>query len=143
MKKADSKEVISREAAIEEFRDFLNAYTRRKTFSNEKIEEDYPDAIEAVQLGLLVFNEKKTPTFTLETPIKSEEGTVVLDKVVFRTRIKPSTKADLASGIDLRKDSVKFALNIAAYIVDQPRSMLDKFEPFDYDVIQQVGSVFS
>lgn len=143
MKKEAQKEVLSREVAITEVRSFLKKFNRRKTFSDDKIEEDYPDLLEAVQLGLVVFGEDKNPTFTLETPIKNDEGEITLKEVTFRTRIKPSTKADLASGIDLRKDAAKYSLNVISYIVDQPRAMLDKFEPFDYDVIQQVSSVFS
>ena len=143
MKKVSTKEVINREVAIQEVRSFLEKFNRRKQYSDEKIEEDYPDVLEAVQLGLLVFDDNKIPSFTLETPVHNQDGEVVLKDVTFRTRIKPSTKADLASGIDLRKDAAKYSLNIISYIVDQPRAMLDKFEPFDYDVIQQVSSVFS
>lgn len=143
MKTKDTKEVISKEVAIEEIRNFLNKYNRRQDFSDSKIEEDYPDALEAVQLGLLVFDDKKVPLFTLETPIKDDDNEVVLKQVSFKTRIKPSTKANLAEGIDLRKQAVKYSLNVVAFIIDQPKPMLDKFEPFDYDVIQQVSSVFS
>jgi len=138
-----NKELIAREVALSELRNFLNKYNRKQDFSDAKIEEDYPDALEAVELGLLIFDEKKVPVFTLETPVKNDDGDVALALVNFKTRIKPSTKANLAEGIDLRKQAVRYSLNIVAHIIDQPKPMLDKFEPFDYDVIQQVSSVFS
>lgn len=143
MTKKSTKEVISREVAIEEIRSFLGKYIRRTEFTDEKIEEDYPDVLEAVQMGLITFDDKKVPTFTLETPIKNEDGDVAVEKVTFRTRVKPTTKAALGEGIDLRKQAIKYSLNVIAYIIDQPKPMLDKFEPFDYDVIQQTSSVFS
>lgn len=143
MNKKATKDALSKEVAIKEVRSFLERFNRRKNFTDDKIEEDYPDLLEAVQLGLVVFDDKKMPTFTLESPVKNDEGEVVVKDVTFKTRIKPSTKADLAHGIDLRKDAAKYSLNVISYIVDQPRAMLDKFEPFDYDVIQQVSSVFS
>jgi len=143
MKTVKNKEVIDREVAIVEVRNFLNHFNRKQDPSDQNIEELYPDVLEAVQLGLLVFNGEKSPVLTLEKPIENDEGIVSLSSVEFRTRIKPSTKANLSEGIDLRKQAVKYSLNVVAYIIDQPKPMLDKFSPFDYDVIQQVSSVFS
>ena len=92
---------ISKEIAKQELFDFLAPYYRhlRVKPTLEEIEEGYHNVIEAICNGRLVF-ENGVPKYTLEDPIKSEDGSVIVDVITFKTRIKPSDKANLAKGID-------------------------------------------
>ena len=133
---------ISKDVALVELEQFVNCYVKKPVPFNE-LEETYPDVLEAIMEGLLVFDENKTPTYKLKHPIKGEEsGNVVLDSLTFRTRIKPSTKADLAKGLFLQTDVLNYQLRVTSYVIDQPIAMLDKLSSFDYDVATQVSTVF-
>lgn len=136
-----SKQAISDEVALKEVIDFVQKWKRRPQ-KEDLIKEDYPDVIEAVKSGNLVFDENQRPIYTLRSPIKTSEGNVHLDKVEFRIRVKPTTQADLADGLKLQTQQAKYVLRVISYIIDQPLTMLDKFEGDDYDTIQQICTVF-
>jgi hypothetical protein len=107
------------------------------------LKETYPDVLEAIVDGYLSFDEDGLPILKLKQPIKSESGNVVLSEVTFKTRIKPTALASIAKGIDLKNDALTLQLKMISYIIDQPVAMLDKFGRYDYDVINQVSTVFS
>jgi hypothetical protein len=75
-------------------------------------------------------------------PIKNDAGDVSKSFVEFKTRIKPTVKADLAGGINLQKDVAKYSLVVIAHIIGVTVRELDKFESEDYDVISQLATVF-
>jgi hypothetical protein len=134
---------ISKDVALLDLEKFVNKFVKKPVPFNE-LEETYPDVLEAIMDGLLVFDENQNPTFTLKYPIKGEEsGNVVLDKLTFKTRIKPTQLAEIAKGLNPQKEIFTLQLKMTSHIIDQPMSMLDKFERYDYDVISQVASVFT
>lgn len=137
-----SKKKIDQEVALEELRTFLSKYIRRFSATDAKLKDEYPDVLEAIELGLLTFPDNK-PVYQLETPVKNEEGEVSFSKVEFKTRIKPSTKANLAEGLDLKKSAVQYGLNVTSYASGIPKPVLDRLDKFDFDVVQQVVAVFS
>lgn len=133
---------ISKDVALLDLENFVNSFVK-KPVPKDQLEETYPDVLEAIMDGLLTFDEKQVPTFKIKHPIKGEEsGNVVLDTLTFKTRIKPSTKADLAKGLFLQTDVLNYQLRVTAYVIDQPIAMLDKLSSFDYDVATQVATVF-
>lgn len=133
---------VSKEVALEDLEKFVNSFVKKPVPANE-LEESYPDVLDAIMDGFLSFDENSLPKLKLKNPIKSEEGTVVLSDVTFRTRIKPTTLADLAKGLHPQKEVFTLQLKMTSYIIDQPIAMLDKFDRYDYDVISQVASVFT
>lgn len=141
MSKQTSKEVISEEVAVNEVLEFINRYSK-KPIEIDTVKESHSAIVEAVQIGKLVFNENKVPTYTLQFPLISEGGGVHKDVIEFKTRIKPTTKADLAKGIDLAKDVANYSLRLIAFIIGCTVKELDLFEPEDYDVISEVAAVF-
>lgn len=142
---AKKTEVLSEEMALKEFTAFLIEWREdgNDDVTDTHIKEMYPNALAALQGGFLVFNDKKIPTLTLQVPIKDEDDNVVLDTINFRTRIKPSTQADLAKGLDVSKETLLFALNILSYLINQPIAFIDRLSKRDYATAQQVASVFS
>jgi hypothetical protein len=134
------KQVISEEIAVNEVLDFINYYSK-KPIQIDDVKEKHEAIVEAVVSGNLVFEDKK-PIYTLVHPIKNDKGEVSRDKVEFKTRIKPTTKADLAKGIDLQKDVANYSLRIIAYIIGSTTKELDLFEPIDYDVISEISTLF-
>ncbi len=134
---------ISKDVALVELENFVNKFVKKPVPFNE-LEDSYPDVLEAIMDGLLVFDENLNPTFKLKYPIKGEEsGNVVLDSLTFKTRIKPTQLADIAKGLNPQKEVFTLQLKMTSFIIDQPIAMLDKFERYDYDVISQVASVFT
>jgi hypothetical protein len=133
---------ISEEIAVEEVLDFVNYYSK-KPIKLEEVKEQYLSTVEAVQSGNLVFEgDAKKPKYTLVHILKNEEGGIYMDGIEFKTRIKPTTKADLAKGLDLQKDLANYSLRCISHIIGTTVKELDKFEPIDYDVISEVSAVF-
>lgn len=137
-----AKTVISKEVALDELEKFVNFYSK-KPFPRVKLEESYPDVLDGIMDGLLSFDDKQVPTYKLRFPIKTEDGaSVVLSEVSFKTRIKPSTKADLSKGLHPMNEVFAIQLNMLSFIIDQTITMIDKFEPYDYDTVSQIAAVF-
>jgi hypothetical protein len=135
---------ISKEVALDELEIFINKFVKRPVSKN-KLEKTYPDVLDAVMDGFLSFDEEtRMPKYKLKHPIKNDEGTVSLSEINdFKTRIKPSTLASLAKGLHPTEEVFQLQLNMTAYILNQPIAMIDKFERYDYDVLNQIASVFS
>jgi hypothetical protein len=136
-----SKEAITKEMAIQEIQKFIEKFEETKK-DEFKVENDYPQVIQAMQSGLLSFNSDSIPSFKLKYPILNEDKQVALDSVSFRTRIKPTQLRDIMKGLDIGKNQIEYTLRCLAYITGQPVAMLDKLEKFDYKVIEQVSTVF-
>lgn len=133
---------IATEMAIKEVRDFVETYDDGKRKEDWQIENDYPQLLRAVELGLLVFDDKKKPTLTLKEPIMNDDNEVSVDVITFRTRIKPTQLAEVMKGVDLSKNQLEYSLRCIAYLTGQAKGMLDKLGKFDYKVIDQVSTVF-
>lgn len=135
--------VISKKVALEDLEKFVNKFVKKPVPQNE-LEETYPDVLDAIMEGYLSFNQETLiPKLSLKYPIKGEDGSVVVSTIDFKTRIKPTTLADLAKGLHPQKEMFTLQLKMTSYIIDQPVAMLDKFDRYDYDVISQVVAVFT
>lgn len=142
------KKAVNQEVAIEDLRAFLSKYKKREArkgeLTQEKLLEDYPDVIEAICDGLITFDDRNHPTFKLRHPIVPESGNTDLGttEVTFRTRIKVSDKARIMDGLNVQTQQAKYVLRYTAYITELAISDIDRLDPEDYDVINQIGSVF-
>lgn len=136
------KPVISKEVALKELEKFIDVFVK-KPVSKDKLEKTYPDVLDAIMDGYLSFDKDMVPTYKLKDPVKLEDGSVFLSEIKFRTRIKPLTLRALAKGIDLQTDPMGLQLNMVAFITDQSMEMIDKYERYDCDAIQQIATVFS
>jgi len=140
------KTVIEKEVAIVELGNLVNKYVKkhvRTPATNDDLEKGYPDVLDAIMDGFLSFDKDGLPVYKLSSPIKNDSGDVTLSELTFKTRIKPLTLADLAKGLNPQTEVFTLQLRMTAYIIGEPLSMLDKFSAYDYDVISQVGSIFS
>ena len=140
----DKESVISTEVALKEINDFLYIYLFEDK-TDEELKEDYPQLITAIEKGMLVFdsdNEMK-PTFTLLNPVFTDDGSVDIDKIVFRTRMKASDSERIFKGINVNQDMPKYLNILISYFAQlKSRSYLDKISKFDKKVIEQVSTVF-
>lgn len=135
-------EVVSKDVALEDLENFINHYSK-KPCDKTTLSESYPDALDAIMEGLLVFDEQtKAPKLKLKEPVLAEDNSIALSELDFRTRIKPSTKAELGKGLSIQTDVLTYQLRLVSHIIGQPIAMLDKLSPFDYDVVSQVSVVF-
>jgi hypothetical protein len=91
------KKVISEDVALDSLELFVNKWVK-KPAPKDELKESYSDVFDAICDGLLVFDEKQNPSYSLKEAIKSDTGNVVVDKLSFRTRIHPSTLADISEG---------------------------------------------
>ena len=137
-----NKTVISKDVALKELETLVNRFVK-KPVPFEELEETYPDILDAIMDGYLSFDGTGLPVLTLKDPVKNDKGEVSLSEVKFRTRIKPTVLRDLAKGVDLKKDPLGLQLKMVAYITDQPEIMIDNYERYDCDVIQQIATIFS
>jgi hypothetical protein len=135
------KKVISEDVALDSLELFVNKWVK-KPAPKDELKESYSDVFDAICDGLLVFDEKQNPSYSLKEAIKSDTGNVVVDKLSFRTRIHPSTLADISEGLNPQKQMFKLQLRMTSYIIDQPIAMLDKLGRYDYDVVSQLAAVF-
>lgn len=129
---------ISEEIAIQEIKDYLLNFVDGEV----NVKESYPKTLEAVMQGRLVFSEDLTPTYTLLQVLN--KGTEFEKKqIVFRTRVKPTDTANLAKGIDLKLDTVKYSLILIAHLCGLATiNELDNLSKKDYSFIQEFSPVF-
>lgn len=145
-----SKKVLATDVALEELTKFLKKHKakefRRGTIKIDKISEEYIDVLEALEYGNLTFDDKLNPKYTLIEPIlpddKDADASLGIREITFRSRIKPSVKADLMDGLDVQKQAGKFSMRYVSYIIQQPIAILDKLSNDDYDALNQICSVF-
>lgn len=136
--------VVSKDVALDELELFINKWVKRPVSKN-KLEKTYPDVLDAIMDGFLSFEEATgMPKYKLKYPIKNDDGNISMSEINdFKTRIKPSALASLAKGLHPSEEVFQLQLNMTAYILNQPVAMIDKFERYDYDVLNQIASVFS
>ena len=136
------KVVISKEVALKELEQLINRFVK-KPVSNDKLEETYPDILDAIMDGYLSFDGTGVPVLKLKDPIKLEDGSILHSEINFRTRIKPLTLANIAKGLNPQTEVFMLQLKMTSFIIDKEVEMLDNFSRYDWDVIQQVAAVFS
>lgn len=144
---ADKKK-ISEDVALVDITKFLKKFKakefRRGQLDDAKIREEYIDVLEAIEDGLITFNEENHPTYTLRNPIEVEskdkdKGTY---HVNFKTRVKPSEKARIMDGLNVEKQAGTFAIKYICFVAQLSKSDVDMLSADDYDVINQICSVF-
>lgn len=139
---------IAADVAVQELESFLKIHMkkefRRGNMDREKIEDEFPDVIEAIEDGLLVFNEKNQPTYKLRYPLfeKAENQDLVVKEVSFRTRIKGADKSVLLDGLDPKKQVGTYIVKIISYITQLSITEVKELEREDYDTLNQLCSVF-
>lgn len=136
------KTVINEDVALNDLELFVNRFVK-KPVPREELKDTYPDVLDAIMDGYLSFKEDGSPLLSLKNPIKNVKGEISISEINFRTRIKPTTLADLAKGLNAQKEIFTLQLRMVAYIIDQPVQMLDNFDRYDYDVLSQVATVFT
>ena len=136
------KAVISKKVALKELEQLVNRFVK-KPVSNDKLEETYPDILDAIMDGYLSFDGMGVPVLKLKDPIKLEDGSVLHSEINFRTRIKPLTLANIAKGLNPQTEVFMLQLKMTSFIIDKDVEMLDNFSRYDWDVIQQLAAVFS
>lgn len=146
MKTAEKK--VSREVAIKDLTNFLKKH-KSKEFSRGKltddvIEEDYIDVIEAIEDGLLVFDDKAKPTYTLRNPLfaTADDKSLQVTEVTFRSRIKESDKNMLMDNLDIKKQMGTYTIKYISFITQLSMTEVKELEKDDFEVLNQICSVF-
>lgn len=140
-KKMNKEQKISDELAEIEVLNFINNWVE-KPISLEQVATDYPNILDAVKYGRLVFSEDFVPKYQLQSPIKNDSGEVSISEVEFKTRISPLNQARLAKGLNITTDQLQFLLVCVAYIIGKTVQELDKFSKKDYNTVREIASVF-
>lgn len=131
---------LDHDIAVKETLRFLSFKTK-KPYEGDNVEEDYPSIFNAIKEGRLYIDEDNKPVYTLIEPINAGKEHSILE-VTFKTRIKPTTKADLSDGLKLATQEAKFQLRLIAHMIGQHVVMLDNFCDEDYAVIQDICIFF-
>lgn len=143
-----SSKKVSNEIAVQEITNFLKKHNekefRRGKITEETILEDYLDTIEAIEDGLLVFDEKMKPTYTLRTPLYGEakDKSLIKSTVSFRSRIKEADKNLLMDNLDIKKQMGTYTIKYISYITQLSMTEVKELESDDFDVLNQICSVF-
>lgn len=139
---------VARDVVLKELTAFLKKHKkkefRRGKVTPESIEEDYVDVIEALEDGLLVFDEKQKPTYTLRSPLfaDAEDKKLIVKEVTFRSRIKEADKNLLMDNLDIKKQMGTYTLKYIAYITQLSMTEVKELDTDDFDVLNQICSVF-
>lgn len=139
---------VPTEVAIVELTNFLKKHKekdfRRGKMTQDVIEEDYVDVIEAIEDGLLVFDEKSKPTYTLRNPLyaTAEDKSLQKTEVTFRSRIKEADKNLLMDNLDIKKQMGTYTIKYISYITQLSMTEVKELETDDFDVLNQICSVF-
>lgn len=140
------KKAISEEVAIQELTEFLKKYKKREfrkgLMTRDKILDEYPNVIDALMDGLLIFNDKQEPKLTLREPIEAKDKDLGVYEVTFRTRIRPSDQARIMDGLNLQTQQAKYVIKFLSYVADLSQGEIDLLDKEDYDTINQIASVF-
>lgn len=142
------KQVLSPEVAVAELTNFLKKHKskefRRGQLTEEKIKEDYVDVLEAIEDGLLVFDEKGNPEYTLEKPLfeDAENQDLVVKTIKFRSRVKAADKALVMDGLDFEKQRGTYVIKLLSYITMLSVAEVKQLENEDFVVLNQLCSVF-
>lgn len=141
------KKKVGTDVAIKELTEFLKKYKkkefRRGKMTLDSIKEDYIDVIEAIEDGYLVFVEGK-PTYTLREPLFSnaEDKNLIVKEVKFRSRIKEADRAILMDGLNPETQKGTYVLKTLSYITQLSITEVKELEKEDFDVLNQICSVF-
>lgn len=139
---------VPTEVAIVELTNFLKKHKekdfRRGKMTQDVIEEDYVDVIEAIEDGLLVFDEKSKPIYTLRNPLyaTAEDKSLQKTEVTFRSRIKEADKNLLMDNLDIKKQMGTYTIKYISYITQLSMTEVKELETDDFDVLNQICSVF-
>jgi len=143
-----SSKKVPTEVAIKDLTEFLKKYKekefRRGKMTEDVIEEDYIDVIEAIEDGLLVFDDKMKPTYTLRRPLygDAEDKSLTINEVTFRARIKESDKNMLMDGLDIKKQLGTYTIKYISFMTQLSMTEVKELEKDDFDVLNQICSVF-
>lgn len=147
MEKKNKEMKVSRSLALQEFTVFLKKWKskefKRGKLTSEIIEEQYIDVIEAIEEGNLIF-ENGSPVYTLKAPIFSESKNDenIVATVKFRSRIKKADLTRVMDNLDIEKQKGTYVLKLIGYITQLSKPEYDRLENDDFDVLNQICSVF-
>jgi len=134
-----TKPVISEELASNEIHEYLLNFVDGEI----NVKENYPKTLDAVMCGRLSFEKDLTPVYTLIEPLNAESIEFKQNELRFKTRVKPTSTATLAKGIDLKTDAVKYSLVLIAHIIGVASiNELDNLSKKDWALIQELTPVF-
>ena len=143
-KNLEVNQVISDELAVIELRKFVAKYRRRDArkglLKDEKLLDEYPNVIDAITDGLIIFDDKNHPKYKLREPLMDSVENI--EEITFRTRIKPSDQSRLMDGINIQTQTAKYVLRFIGYITGLAQGDIDRLDKEDYDTINQICSVF-
>ncbi|WP_300440698.1 hypothetical protein [Christiangramia sp.] len=147
-KKQEDQKSVSSEMALKELKNFLKKHKskefRRGQLTDDKIREDYVDVLEAIEDGLLVFDDKLHPTYTLEHPLyeNSDNPDLVVKQVNFRSRVKAADKTLIMDGLDFEKQRGTYVVKLLSYITKLSITDIKQLENEDFVILNQLCSVF-
>lgn len=143
-----SSKKVSNEIAVKEVTDFLRKHKekefKRGKMTEDVILEDYIDVIEAVEDGLITFDDHGKPVYTLKKPLYADakDKSLVIDKVTFRARIKESDKNMLMDNLDVKKQMGTYTIKYISFMTQLSMTEVKELENDDFDVLNQICSVF-
>lgn len=155
----ENKELISIEAAEKEWREFLEDNDATSLLPNEDLknskEKEDRDEYFGQKVGLekitraisrgLVIIEDGVVTQKLKYPIKGkDDGSVVLDKLVFKHRVPTKNREAMLKGIDRKDagDALNAQRRYLSYVTGVDMIILGNIDMADAKITDQIVSVF-
>ncbi len=132
---------ISEEIAVKELQEFVEKYNYNEKSESEIIEE-YPMVLRAVKEGLLIFDDELKPIYTLKYPLILKDDDLSVKEIKFKTRIKPLELKRIAGNPQVTKNQQFFALKCLEFLTGCSIGEINEFEKYDYQVIEQISTVF-
>jgi len=145
-------EVVSLEVAEKEWREFLDENDAKGLIPNELDSKEeftqkkngFDRVVRAMSRGLVVI-EDGIITQHLKYPITGkDDGTVILDKLVFNKRWTPKDREDIFKGMDTKDQSQLFIVQrrFASKLTGADMIILQRMDGADYKITDEIVSVF-
>lgn len=139
---------VDKKVAFNEVKNYLQKHLkkefRRGQMPDSKIEEEYEDLIEAVEDGLLKFDENSKATYKLREALYTdkEDAELAIKEITIKGRIKAADKHILMDGLNVQKQLGTYTLKIISHITQLDKRDIKNLEKDDFDVLNQLCSVF-
>lgn len=139
---------VDQKVAFNDVKSYLEKHLkkefRRGQMDDKTIEDEYFDLIEAVEDGLLKFDDKGKAIYKLREPLYTdkENADLVINQISTKSRIKAADKHVLMNGLNVQKQMGSYTLKVIAYITQLSERDIKELERDDFDVLNQLCSVF-
>lgn len=138
---------VPQDMAVSEFQKWLDYKRTKITIEVGDVEEEGEDTkatveiIEAIMTGDLVINEDMTMIYNLSFPVKSENGSNVLEKLTIKPRMTAEDVKNATKGIK-RDEPFSIFIGYISVLSGELKGLIKKIDSVDFSLLQKIVGYF-